>query len=36
MTNSDIFKKDGYDSLDKQVGGKHYKQMKKDEILETA
>ena len=28
MTNSDIFKKDGYDSLDKQVGGKHYKRMK--------
>ena len=28
MTNSDIFKKDGYDSLEKQVGGKHYKRMK--------
>ena len=28
MTNSDIFKKDEYDSLKKQVGGKHYKRMK--------
>ena len=28
MTNSDIFKKDGYDSLEKQVGGQHYKRMK--------
>ena len=28
MTNSEIFKKAAYDSLDKQVGGKHYKSMK--------
>ena len=28
MTNSEIFKKAAYDSLDKQVGGKHYKNMK--------
>jgi len=28
MTNSEIFKKAGYDSLEKQVGGKHYKLMK--------
>ena len=28
MTNSEIFKKSTYDSLDKQVGGKHYKNMK--------
>ena len=28
MTDTIIFKKDGYDSLDKQVGGKHYKRMK--------
>jgi len=28
MTDTSIFKKDGYDSLDKQVGGKHYKRMK--------
>ena len=28
MTNSEIFKKATYDSLDKQVGGKHYKNMK--------
>ena len=25
MTNKDIFKKSTYDSLEKQVGGKHYK-----------
>ena len=28
MTDSSIFKGTGYGSLDKQVGGKHYKQMK--------
>ena len=28
MTNSEIFKKAAYDSLDKQVGGKHYRSMK--------
>ena len=28
MTNKEIFKKASYDSLDKQVGGKHYKNMK--------
>ena len=28
MTNKDMFKGVGYESLDKQVGGKHYKQMK--------
>ena len=28
MTDSSIFKGTGYESLDKQVGGKHYKQMK--------
>ena len=28
MTNKDLFKKATYDSLDNQVGGKHYKQMK--------
>ena len=28
MTNKEIFKKAAYDSLDKQVGGKHYKNMK--------
>ena len=28
MTNSELLKKAGYDSLDKQVGGKHYKNMK--------
>tara|TARA_R110001599_G_scaffold309778_1_gene516839 strand:+ start:137 stop:376 length:240 start_codon:yes stop_codon:yes gene_type:complete len=28
MTNSEIFKKATYDSLDKQVGGKHYRNMK--------
>jgi len=28
MTNKEIFKKATYDSLDKQVGGKHYKNMK--------
>ena len=28
MTNKDIFKGTNYDSLDKQVGGKHYKAMK--------
>jgi len=28
MTNKEIFKKAEYDSLDTQVGGKHYKQMK--------
>jgi len=28
MTNKKIFKKASYDSLDKQVGGKHYKNMK--------
>ena len=28
MTNKEIFKKATYDSLDKQVGGKHYKDMK--------
>ena len=28
MTNKDIFKATNYDSLDKQVGGKHYKAMK--------
>ena len=28
MTNSELFKKAGYDSLGKQVGGKHYKNMK--------
>jgi len=26
MTHKDIFKGMGYESLDKQVGGKHYKQ----------
>ena len=28
MTNKEIFKKASYDSLDKQVGGKHYRNMK--------
>ena len=28
MTNKEIFKKASYDSLDKQVGGKHYQSMK--------
>ena len=28
MTNSEIFKKSIYDSLDNQVGGKHYRNMK--------
>ena len=28
MTNSEIFKKSVYDSLDNQVGGKHYRNMK--------
>ncbi len=28
MTNKEIFKKATYDSLDKQVGGKHYRNMK--------
>ena len=28
MTNKKIFKKAAYDSLEKQVGGKHYKNMK--------
>ena len=28
MTNSEIFKKSVYDSLDNQVGGKHYQNMK--------
>ena len=28
MTTKDIFKKSTYDSLDKQVGGKHYHNMK--------
>ena len=28
MTNEKIFKKATYDSLDKQVGGKHYRNMK--------
>ena len=28
MTNKEMFKKATYDSLDKQVGGKHYKNMK--------
>ena len=28
MTNKEIFKKASYDSLDRQVGGKHYKNMK--------
>ena len=28
MTNSELLKKTGYDSLGKQVGGKHYKNMK--------
>ena len=28
MTSKDIFKKVAYDSLEKQVGGKHYKNMK--------
>ena len=28
MTNKELFKKATYDSLDNQVGGKHYKQMK--------
>ena len=28
MTNKEIFKKATYDSLDKQVGGKHYQNMK--------
>ena len=28
MTNKEIFKKATYDSLDKQVGGKHYQSMK--------
>ncbi len=28
MTNKEIFKKASYDSLDKQVGGKHYKNIK--------
>ena len=27
MTNKDIFKKVEYDSLEKQVGGKHYRNM---------
>ena len=29
MTNKDIFKGVEYDSLEKQVGGKHYKNMNK-------
>ena len=28
MTNSEMFKKTIYDSLDNQVGGKHYRKMK--------
>ena len=28
MTNKEIFKKATYDSLDKQVGGKHYRNMR--------
>ena len=28
MTNKEIFKKANYDSLEKQVGGKHYRGMK--------
>ena len=28
MTNKDMFKKIEYDSLEKQVGGKHYQNMK--------
>jgi hypothetical protein len=28
MTNSELLKKAGYDSLGKQVGGKHYRNMK--------
>ena len=28
MTNKDLFKGATYDSLEKQVGGKHYKNMK--------
>ena len=28
MTNKDIFKGPTYDSLEKQVGGKHYRNMK--------
>ena len=28
MTNSEIFKKSVYESLDNQVGGKHYRNMK--------
>ena len=28
MTNKDMFKKVEYDSLEKQVGGKHYQNMK--------
>ena len=28
MTNKEIFKNATYDSLDKQVGGKHYRNMK--------
>ena len=28
MTNKEIFKKANYDSLEKQVGGKHYKNMR--------
>ena len=28
MTNKDMFKKVEYDSLEKQIGGKHYKNMK--------
>ena len=28
MTNKDIFKRTAYDSLEEQVGGKHYKNMK--------
>mgnify|MGYP003990313787 FL=1 len=28
MTNSELLKKAGYDSLGNQVGGKHYKNMK--------
>ena len=28
MTNKDLFKKATYDSLDNQVGGKHYRSMK--------
>ena len=28
MTHKDIFKQSTYDSLEKQVGGKHYKNMK--------